>query len=103
MNTTDWMTEALDFDTAEMYGFCGNLTDGSEPATVADAMAKLGKLHLYPVYDGFLVEEDETFRLLAHDPNAPVAWGFTRSADAATVFPTAREALVAAQPWMVTR
>jgi hypothetical protein len=56
-------------------------------------------LHLYPVIDGFVVEEAETFRLLAHDESAAVAWGFTDNSDRAHVFATADEAAQMGQRW----
>jgi hypothetical protein len=56
-------------------------------------------LHLYPISGGYFVEEDETFRLLAHDPAGPVAWGFTDNSDAAHIFATAEEAAEMGAQW----
>jgi hypothetical protein len=57
-------------------------------------------LHPYKIREGYLVEEADTFRLLAHIPGAPVEWGFTENSDLAAVFATEAEALAAAAPWM---
>jgi hypothetical protein len=58
------------------------------------------ELHPYRIREGWLVEEAETFRLLAHVPGAPVEWGFTENSDLAAVFATEAAALEAAAPWM---
>jgi hypothetical protein len=69
------------------------------------------ELHLYKIREGYLVEEADTFRLLAHIPPGPLAkamaddgwspisWGFTDNADLAHVFATEADALEMARLW----
>lgn len=68
-------------------------------------------LHLYPISGGYFVEEDETYRLLAHVPAGPLAqglaadgwspisWGFTDNSDLAHIFATADEAAEMGRQW----